>query len=171
MRMTFRKATEHDLDSIMMIIGQAQAYFRENRINQWQNQYPNVDIIKADIEKGYTTVMLIEEKIVATACISFDGVPNYETIYDGKWLWDGNYAAIQRLAVDQDYKGTGLATKFIKIVEQMCLDKGVKSIRVVTHENNVSMQKVLQKNNFTHCGHILVSNGEKRIAFEKILEF
>src|SRR5690606_36497767 len=171
MRMTFRKATEHDLDSIMMIIGQAQAYFRENRINQWQNDYPYVDIIKADIEKGYTTVVLIEVKIVAKACITIDGKRYYERTYDTKCILYCNYVVNQRLAFDQDYKCTGLAIKFIKIVEQMCLDKGVKSIRVVTHENNVSMQKVLQKNNFTHCGHILVSNGEKRIAFEKILEF
>ena len=168
--MIFRKATEQDFNSIMEIIGQAQTYFKENQIDRWQNQYPNPDIIKGDIEKGYANVLLDNNKVVATACISFDGEMNYETIYEGSWLWNGEYAVIQRLAVDQTCKGKGLASEVIKNVESMCHEKGIKSIRVVTHENNLAMQRVLNKNQFRHCGFILVA-GAKRIAFEKILEF
>ncbi len=35
--MEFRKATEADLDGILKIIRQAQEYFREQGISQWQN--------------------------------------------------------------------------------------------------------------------------------------
>jgi len=167
--MTFRKATEQDLDQIMHIIDQAKIYFKENHIDQWQNQYPNPDIIMKDIENGYTNVLIQDDKIVATASITFDTAENYETIYEGKWRWDGHYATIQRLAVDQNCKGKGLSSLVIKYVEEMCVERGVKSIRVVTHENNYPMQKVLYKNNFEHCGYVIVRGSEKRIAFDKVL--
>ena len=44
-----------------------------------------------------------------------------------------------------------------------------KSIKVDTHEQNLSMQKLLRKNNFEHCGIIYLQDNSKRIAFEKIL--
>ncbi|NLZ51738.1 MAG: GNAT family N-acetyltransferase, partial [Thermoanaerobacteraceae bacterium] len=38
--MKFRKAVEADIDSILNIIRQAQNYFKEQGIDQWQNGYP-----------------------------------------------------------------------------------------------------------------------------------
>ena len=76
---------------------------------------------------------------------------------------------IHRIAVDNRYKGTGLSSDIIKEVEQLCLEKGVHSIKVDTHQDNKSMQKLLQKNNFTSCGIIYVEDGSPRIAFEKVL--
>jgi hypothetical protein len=40
--MEFRRAVEADICSIMNIIRQAQAYFREHGINQWQDNYPQL---------------------------------------------------------------------------------------------------------------------------------
>ena len=37
--MEFRKAKESDIDSIMNIIKQAQDYFKEAGIDQWQSNY------------------------------------------------------------------------------------------------------------------------------------
>ena len=39
--MEFRKALEADIENIMEIIRQARNYFKENGIDQWQNNYPN----------------------------------------------------------------------------------------------------------------------------------
>lgn len=39
--MKFRKAAEKDINAIMNIINQAQNYFKEQGIDQWQNGYPN----------------------------------------------------------------------------------------------------------------------------------
>ena len=37
-----------------------------------------------------------------------------------------------------------------------------------THEDNISMQRLLEKNNFKYCGIIYLEDGNKRIAFEKL---
>ena len=43
--MKFRKTTIEDIKSIMQIIDEAKEYFRKMGIDQWQNGYPNSDVI------------------------------------------------------------------------------------------------------------------------------
>lgn len=168
-RMKFRKSVKTDIDGIMNIIKQAQAYLKGLGINQWQNNYPNAEIINNDIDNNNSYVLLKDDKIVATAAISFDGEKTYDSIYGGQWISNNEYAVIHRIAVDNNYKGSGLAPQIIKNAEQLCLSKGVYSIKVDTHEENLSMQKMLKKNGFQYCGIIYLKDGSKRIAFEKIL--
>ena len=167
--MNFKQATTHDLPLIMNIIKEAQSYFKQNHINQWQNNYPNNQTIENDIKNGYSYVLLEEEEIIATVCVSFDGEANYENIMDGSWLSNGEYAVIHRLAVKDTHKGKGISTIVFKKIEDMCIEKGITSIKVDTHEENASMQKLLQKNNFQYCGIIFVADQSPRVAFEKIL--
>jgi len=168
-RMEFRKSVKTDINGIMDIIRQAQAYFKEAGINQWQDNYPNIETISNDIDNEESYVLLKEGNIVATAVISFKVEKTYDSIYEGKWISNDEYAVIHRVAVDNNYKGSGLSSQIIKKAEQLCLDKGVHSIKVDTHEENISMQKLLKKNKFQYCGVIYLESGSKRIAFEKIL--
>ena len=167
--MKFRQAVKEDINSIMNIINQAQDYFKENGIDQWQNNYPNVETIKHDIYNGYSYVLLNNDTIVATVAIVFDGEPTYDCIYEGQWISNDDYAAIHRIAVDNIYKGSGLSAHIIKYVEQLCLKKGIYSIKGDTHEDNLSMQRMLSKNKFQYCGVIYLEDGSKRVAFEKTL--
>ena len=101
--------------------------------------------------------------------ISFDGEKTYESIYEGKWITNNKFAVIHRIAVDNNYKGLGLSSKIIKYVEELCLNKDVYSIKIDTHEENISMQKLLEKNDFKYCGIIYLADKSKRVAFEKVL--
>jgi ribosomal protein S18 acetylase RimI-like enzyme len=165
----FRRSVESDISPIMNIITQAQENFKAQGIDQWQNNYPNPAVIKADIDKGYSYVLLKEEKIAATAAVSFDGERTYKVIYEGQWLSEMKYAVIHRIAVDSSLKGQGLASIIIKHVEKMCLNRGVHSIKVDTHKDNISMQKLLEKNGFQYCGIILLEDKSERLAYEKLL--
>ncbi|MBZ9607232.1 GNAT family N-acetyltransferase [Clostridium estertheticum] len=167
--MEFRKAVETDANDIMSIIMQAQAYLKKHGINQWQNNYPNVEIISNDIDNKNGYVLLRDDNIVATAAVSFEGEKTYDSIYEGQWISDNEYAVIHRIAIDNNYKRLALASQIIKNIEQICLNKGVYSIKVDTHEENLSMQKLLKKNKFQYCGIIYLEDGNKRIAFEKTL--
>lgn len=48
--MEFKKSTEEDISNIMRIINEAQIYFKEQKINQWQNDYPNIETIKKTLK-------------------------------------------------------------------------------------------------------------------------
>jgi len=167
--MEFKKSVEADVDSIMKIIKQAQDYFKEKWINQWQNNYPNVEVISNDVAEKNSYVLLQNKEVVATAVVSFNGERTYESIYEGEWISNKEYAVVHRIAVDNNHKGLGLSSQIIKNVEELCIEKGVSSIKVDTHERNLSMQKLLRKNKFEYCGIIYLEDNSPRIAFEKIL--
>lgn len=165
--MEFRKSVKSDIPKIMSIIKQAQAYFKDQNIDQWQNGYPNEEVINNDIKNEESYVMIKDNEILATTVISFQKESSYKNIIDGKWLTNGDYGVIHRVVVDNTYKGLGLSHKIIKYTEKLCLEKGVHSIKVDTHEQNIPMQILLKKNGFEYCGIIYLEDGGKRVAFEK----
>lgn len=167
--MEFRKSIEADVNNIMNIIKQAQIYFKNQGINQWQDNYPRIETIINDITCNNSYVLLQDNNIVATAAVSFDKEKTYDSIYGGEWITNNEYVVIHRIAVDNTYKGLGLSSEIIKNVEQLCLNNYVHSIKIDTHKENISMQKLLKKNKFKFCGIIYLENRSKRIAFEKTL--
>lgn len=82
--MEFRKSKKSDIKEIINIIEEAQNYFKENNIDQWQDRYQNEESIINDIENGESYVLLKDNKIIATAYLSFAGEQDYNIIYDGK---------------------------------------------------------------------------------------
>lgn len=169
LNMEIRIATKADLPAIYNIIKGAQAFLKSSGVNQWQDGYPNESTIMADISEGLNYVCCYGERIVGTIVVIFDGEVTYNKIHEGDWLTNDDYATIHRLAIDEKLRGSGLASKMISFVEGMSLDRGVRSIRIDTHRDNIPMQKMLSKNGFTYCGIIYLASGDERLAFEKIL--
>lgn len=167
--MKFRKAVEAEVSSIMGIIKQAQAYFKEQGIKQWQDGYPNIETIKEDIGNKNSYVLIKDNHIIATVAVSFDREKTYDHIYGGKWISNDEYAVIHRIAIDNNYKGLGVSSQIFKNIELLCLNRYIHSIKVDTQEENISMRKFLEKNKFKYCGIIYLKDGSKRIAFEKTL--
>lgn len=167
--MIFRQAMPKELEQVMQIIRQAQADLKEAGINQWQNNYPNEEVIQADIIKGQSYVLVEREKVLATVVVSFKGEPTYDNIYEGKWLSSMPYAVVHRIAVSKACKGQGVASILMHHIEAISLIRNVKSIKVDTHPDNEAMKCLLDKNEFTYCGVIYLADGSKRIAFEKLL--
>ncbi|MFA7674299.1 MAG: GNAT family N-acetyltransferase, partial [Clostridia bacterium] len=91
MDLKFRKSTFIDIDDIMAIFRQAQLYLKSVGIDQWQNGYPNTDIIRGDVAKDISFVVTNDGETVATAAIFFDTEHTYDRITDGKWLSDDAY--------------------------------------------------------------------------------
>ena len=166
--MKLRKSVNEDINNIIQIIDEAKEALKEQGIDQWQNGYPNADVIRNDILNNHSYVFIKNNEIVATSAVSFDGEKTYDKIYDGNWISNDEFAVIHRIAISNKYKGTGIASEIIKMIEAICLDKNVHSIKVDTHEFNMPMQKLLKKNDFKYCGVIYLEDKSKRVAFEKI---
>ena len=99
--MNLVKATKKDLTSIMAIIGDAQEYLKDQNIDQWQNDYPNNDIIINDIlNKESYLVKSNSNNVIATAMFSTRLEPTYKVI-DGKWMSSNSdrYGVIHRMAI------------------------------------------------------------------------
>ena len=48
----------------------------------------------------------------------------------------------------------------MKEVENLCKGNRVNNIKIDTHKDNISMQKLLEKNGFKYCGIIYLEDGK-----------
>lgn len=168
--MGLRLTTLNDVDSVMQIIDDAKKYFKVNEIPQWQNGVPSKDTILSDIERGVAYVYEEDDEIIGTLAVFFEDDPNYENIMQGRWLNNSEYAVIHRVAIKQAYKGHGYASNIMKEVELLAKSRGIDNLRIDTHRLNMSMQRLIAKNNFTYCGIVMINdNGElaERLAYQK----
>jgi RimJ/RimL family protein N-acetyltransferase len=165
--MEFRNASFDDLPTIMEIIRQAKIYMNENNLDQWKDGYPDEQIIGNDIKKYCSYVLVHNGTLVGTAAVFFDEEKTYRQIFGGSWLTHGDYAVVHRVAVSSAFRNTGAATVMMKHIEQLSLGKGVHSVKIDTHEDNLPMRKFLAKCGFQYCGIIYLENGDKRLAYEK----
>lgn len=167
--MNLRKSQLSDANRIMEIIKNAQGSLKNQGIDQWQNNYPNLEVVKHDILSGNGYVLEDAEHIYGTVTISFDGEPTYASIHNGSWLSENHYAVIHRIAIDEAHTGLGLSKILLNKVETITKESSVHSIKVDTHKDNHIMQKLLEKQGFTYCGIINLADGNERLAYEKLL--
>lgn len=166
----FRKARENDLPRIMEIIASAQNFLHECGVDQWQNGYPDIDTVLADIRRGNSYVIDDDALgTVATAAIIFDGETTYSSIRQGAWLNDNPYAVVHRMAVDGNCRRTGLASLMMNCAERLCTERRLNDMRIDTHRDNHAMQTMLARTGYCYCGTILLRDGSERLAYQKIL--
>ena len=165
--MNFRKTELKDLQRVMGIFSAARKRIATLGINQWQDGYPHEEIIREDILKSRSYVGEIDGEIVATVMLMTDNEPTYDVIYNGQWAVDGEYLTIHRIALDGSLCGTGAAKKVMDFAESEAKKRGMRSIRVDTHEGNIPMRKNLEKNGYRYCGIIHLKNGDERVAYQK----
>ena len=152
--MNFRKSTFDDVDRILEIIEKAKIELRKLGLDQWQNGYPNREVIENDVKNGISYVLeeisenQISKKIVGTIVLSPKREEPYSKI-EGKWITTDDYIVIHRLAVDSEIKNKGIATKILEFSEKECIKNKILSIKTDTHENNEPMKKFLEKNGFS----------------------
>lgn len=160
--MNIRHAKLCELPLLLDIYDNARLYMRENgNLTQWNNGYPNEDVLSDDISKERLYVCEENAEILGVFCY-FEGTdPTYTKIYDGEWIDPQHVGVMHRVAVAVHRKG----------VASFCYDycfKKSKNIRIDTHRDNIPMQKSLIKNGFKYCGIIHLLNGDERLAYQKI---
>ncbi len=171
--MNLRLANLSDASEIWIILQQAIEQRKLDGSEQWQQGYPNEQSVKDDIRDGYAYVLSHrtpsgeEETVIAYAAIIFGVEPAYNDI-DGAWLSHGDYAAVHRVATANAVKGKGIATKLFSMIEDLCVEHEVYSIKVDTNYDNIPMLKILDRLNYTYCGEIMFGGAPRR-AYEKML--
>lgn len=165
----FRKGRTEDLERIMELVADAQNWFREQSVDQWQDGYPTRELILSDIAHNENYIVEYNGIAVATAVISFAGEPTYAEINGKGWLNDKPYAVVHRIAVSDECRRKGIAKEILHFAEELCAERVVADIRIDTHCDNKAMRALLKKMGYTHCGRITLTSGAFREAYHKVL--
>ncbi|MFD2600994.1 GNAT family N-acetyltransferase [Flavobacterium suzhouense] len=168
MEYKFRKAQKDDASQIWDILQQAIDRRKEDGSKQWQDGYPNPDVVKNDIEKGVGFVLTDRDKIVGYSAVLINDEPAYAGI-EGKWITNDDFVVVHRVAVSSDYIGQGLSAQILKHIQSYALDNNIRSIKADTNFDNPAMMKIFEKLGYVYCGEVFF-RGSARRAYEKVLE-
>ena len=162
-----RKAQIPEAEIIWQILQQAIERRRKDGSNQWQDGYPNQEVVKTDISLGKGYVLEIDNAIAAYAALVFNDEPAYKEII-GDWLTNDDFLVIHRVAVSNDFLGKGIAVLLFQKLEEFAKENQVFSIKVDTNFDNLAMLHILEKLNYQYCGEVYFRGGARK-AFEKVL--
>lgn len=167
MEYSFKEAKENEIPQIWEILQQAIMRRKEDGSNQWQDGYPNPEVIKNDIQKHAGYILALDGRIAGYCAILVNDEPAYASI-KGEWLTNEDFIVFHRVAVSDQYVGKGMATLMLLYIEKLAVEKGIKSIKADTNHDNAAMLNIFNKTGYEYCGEVLL-RGSSRMAFEKVL--
>ena len=147
--MEFIPANKQYLQDLCRVTDEAKAQLKGLGIDQWQKGYPSREVWEQDFV-NQTGLLAVEDGKVLAACAyltSHD--PSYTTI-DGAWLTGDirAYGSLHRVCVAQEAKGQGVVGQLFAHACDLARGAGLPSVRIDTHEGNVVMRRMLEKNGF-----------------------
>ena len=155
-----RSAQPSDWDDIMEIYAAARQFMKQSgNPTQWGDHFPPEALVREDIRLNRSFVCSIDGRLQAVFAMIPGEDPTYAVI-QGAWLNDSPYCAVHRVASRGEVPG--IATQILTWCLESC-----GNVRIDTHDDNLPMQRVLEKNGFVRCGRIWIEDGSPRIAYQK----
>lgn len=147
MDIDFSLAKIEDVDEIILLFENAIDNMNRQSIFQWDEVYPNREVILADIESRTMYVGRCGEKIASVFVIDQYCDDEYK---GGNWQYkDLSYRIVHRLCVNPDFQNKGIGTYTMNYIEKLVKQMGVQAIRLDCFTQNlyaISMYKKLGYN-------------------------
>jgi GNAT superfamily N-acetyltransferase len=163
----FRKADTSEIPEIWDIIQHAILRRKEDGSTQWQDGYPNPEVLQKDIEKATGYVLTEENSIIGYSAVAINEEPEYANI-KGKWQTNEDFIVFHRLAISSTHLGKGLAKMIFQFIEDFAINNQIYSIKADTNSDNLAMLNIFDQLGYSYCGEVYF-RGSPRKAFEKVL--
>ena len=164
----FRLAKISEAFEIWQILKDAIQRRKEDGSNQWQDGYPNMDVVKNDIERKIGFVLTQNDNIIGYTAIIINNEPDYINI-EGKWLTNQDFMVYHRVAISKKFLAKGMAKKMMKLIEEYALSKNIYSLKADTNHDNIPMLKIFEKMGYSFCGTVHIRQSPRK-AYEKVLK-
>ena len=167
--MIIRKANKEDLENIMKMYKSCVTGMLENGIDQWDDTYPNTEIISEDLNVGTYYVSEMDGAII--------GGINIDKNQDDTYLaldWEDksdSFLVVHRLGVKEEFWNKKIGKDLMLFTEKLVIEKGFKSIRLDTYSGNPKAMEFYRRLGYTELGTIdLKPDKDKYYCFEKIIK-
>ena len=153
-----RPATTNDLDLLEEMLINARNYMHTHgNTTQWSGSYPSRTDLEWHIHLKDLYVIEMNGEVEFAFVYAQIEEPNYLNI-KGKWLNENPYAVIH--LVFSRMRRSHLGNQMMEYVKNQNDD-----IRIDTHADNISMNRLIQNNGFQYTGIIYVEDGTPRNAY------
>lgn len=162
--MNIRVAKTRELPEIREIYNAAKVYMdASGNPNQWPVGYPPEEYLRQDIELARLYVCEEDDVLHGVFLFAVMDDPTYHYI-DGAWMNDEPYGVIHRIASRGTKKG--IFKQVLEFCKEIVAEQNVVNLRIDTHEDNKTMQHLVETHGFKRCGIIYLENGSPRIAYQ-----
>ncbi|MGB1517660.1 MAG: GNAT family N-acetyltransferase [Crocinitomicaceae bacterium] len=139
-------------------------------ISQWDENYPDLNTIQMDIQRGELFKYTIENTIVGIIVLNENQDPEYVGL---NWITPASSRnlVVHRLAVHPEHQGKGIARQLMDFGEEKAKQEGYDSIRLDTFTQNKRNQKFYDNRGYQRTGVVYLSYRDDfpYIGYELIL--
>ncbi len=152
-----RLAGLEELDELHGIIKAATRRMDEQGIPQWDEVYPNRNILKNDIERHQLHVLEAQGRPAAVIVLNDEQSVEYADIV---WQYSGRALVVHRLTVDPTFQRRGLATKLMDFAEESASDANYDCIRLDAFTRNPAAYNLYETRGYRRAGIVHFRKGE-----------
>ena len=164
--MNYSKATLKQTNNVFSVYSAAINHMEEQDIHQWDEIYPDLQIITEDISKNQMYIGMIDEKIAVCFVLSEECDEEYK---NGKWQYpDSKFCVIHRLCVNPEFQKQGIATKTMEYIEKLCKAERYDSIRLDCFTENPYSRRLYDKAGYSVVGYADWRKGRFELREKKI---
>lgn len=150
-----RLAKINEAETIVKILARCGKHLREQGIDQWDENYPNLDQIKIDIQTETCFISIENDTILG--CVVLNEIQD-EEYFQLNWLTknDAKHLMVHRLGVDPKFQGRGVARALMDFSESFAKKNNYDSIRLDTFSQNPRNQRFYLNRNYTEVGKVFL---------------
>lgn len=163
-----KKGTPSLIPAIKTLFRACVIHMKSQGIWQWNEDYPAIENIRQDIERGELYYIGEDEEVWATITLNDEQESQYQDI-----TWnckEGKILVIHRLATHPEKQGSGFAQQLMTFSEEYARSNDYAAIRLDSYEANLRSQDFYRKMGYVKTGYVKFDYQEFRcVAFEKIV--
>ena len=164
--MNYSKADINDLEEIYSLYQNAIIAMEKDNIHQWDEVYPDKDILKEDITKNQMYIGKTDNKITVCFVLSEECDEEYK---NGCWKYtDSRFNVIHRLCVNPLFQNQGIAAKTLEYIENLSKSEGYDSIRLDCFTQNPYSRKLYDKAGYSITGYADWRKGRFELREKKL---
>lgn len=150
MKIEYRLGTMADLQKICSIVKSAIVHMNQQNIFQWDDIYPDEEILQQDIERQQLFVGIADDQIAVFYVLNQECDEEYQ---NGKWKDQAaSYYVIHRLCVNPEFQNQGIGKLTMEHIEQEVAAMGIRSIRLDAFAENPYALKLYRKLHYNTVG-------------------
>lgn len=155
--MEFSYASISDIPELMALFQAATRSMDEQGIYQWDEIYPDRQILLEDIEQGIMEIGLLTDQIAVAFALEECAEGDYE---EADWRYPAErIVVLHRLCVHPAFQGQGIARGAMDHLEQRVRERGISTIRLDAFSKNPTALKLYESRGYEKAGEIVYRKG------------
>jgi len=166
MRMEYKKAKMQDLEEVHQLFQAATNEMNRIGISQWDEIYPNKEVLQSDIEKNQMWIGKKQGEIAVVWVINQEMDEQY---YACQWsCGEQECRVLHRLCVHPKFQNARVGSTALAYLENSLKDAGVKAVRLDAFSKNPYALRMYERAGYVRRGRAVFRKGEFALM-EKIL--